>query len=688
MRIKIGDMGTRVAPVSDRARVGPASFVVDDGGVAENSRRQSVNALVQDREQTAHDQRQQVKEQQHHDLQMDLARQREQFQAEQQAKRNIGASAFASYQVELDELVAATGQRLTSGQIKRDDAQAELDKALVELKKKHLEPLDREVRSTLEDNLILFDGKAKSHFGKVIQQHAKAEGVAAVTTGMEALQRLAVKDPGGATRQASMLLDANVGLFGADEVAKQKAKFSENAYATHFMERLTGARSNYGALSNLEKDVAGNAVLDPDKKNIIMGRIKGFQEHIAAAGERAERSRLANVQAQIGAVDSMILRGFEPTAQQMVALSQIAKGTPYEPVVKAQVEFANQTAEFRAMPPMRQQTFINGFERDVRANPTPDGLKTLDSLKKIYTAQTEAVRQDPISFAEQKGLAPVYSLDLAAALRNPGSLKDQFNSRLTVARGMKDQYGSPLLVLKKEEAEMVPKLFEGMNPPQKAEALKAIGNLIGDPVAMRDLAIQIESKDKGLSTAMFLAAQDRRTVKGRNLAELYLIGQDALQTKSAKIDDKAETGLRADITQRLEGVYATTTARDMAVDVAMKVWASGRVSSNGLDSVSRATDIATGGIMDLNGGKVAKPYGWTDGRFRDGLSSITPEAITTQSGGADKFMVGKDVVTAAQLAKTLPSARLQTVGDGRYAVISGPDYVRLPDRKPLIIELR
>ena len=184
MRIKIGDMGTRVAPVSDRARVGPASFVMDDGGVAENARRQSVNALVQDREQTAQDERQQVREGQQRDLQMDLARQRERFQEEQQAKRNQGASAFASYQVELDELVTGTGQRLTSGQIKRDDAQAELDKALVELKKKHLEPLDREVRSTLEDNLILFDGKAKNHFGKIIQQHAKQEGVAAVTTGM------------------------------------------------------------------------------------------------------------------------------------------------------------------------------------------------------------------------------------------------------------------------------------------------------------------------------------------------------------------------------------------------------------------------------------------------------------------------------------------------------------------------
>jgi hypothetical protein len=45
-------------------------------------------------------------------------------------------------------------------------------------------------------------------------------------------------------------------------------------------------------------------------------------------------------------------------------------------------------------------------------------------------------------------------------------------------------------------------------------------------------------------------------------------------------------------------------------------------------------------------------------------------------------------VKAETLVKALPKARLQTVGDGQYAIIAGTDYVRRADRKPLIIEIR
>jgi len=216
--------------------------------------------------------------------------------------------------------------------------------------------------------------------------------------------------------------------------------------------------------------------------------------------------------------------------------------------------------------------------------------------------------------------------------------------------------------------------------------------------------------------------------------------------------------------------------------VAMKLWASGRATDNNMDNVNRAVDVATGGVMEHNGGKVAKPYGWTDSRFRDALRgmkasdviklgsvnfdygnrqdgtkkgngflgalsrpdgdvstelsvgvniggkeveipalvpTLTKQEVDHLVNGGDPtdaivnkaaafaksriaqgkspfaaaeespiFQMGNQKISADQVAKMLPSARLQTVGDGQYAVIAGSDYLRLPNRKPLVLELR
>lgn len=675
-KITVPETGGR-APVLTGSRVGRGAF--------DNTNAEAVGALASQAVSTVVS----IRNQEKHDAQVIANKEvQEAEQRHREAKRAKSVESYAGFQADLDEFTDSLTGKLAAKGVTRDKLPEEFDKGLADLKKKRLEGLDPEQQNSIGAHFMVAERSARGNLRKAVEIDIKQERVASISGALEEFQRLAVKDPAKAIGQANMLLDAEgPGVLGADKVAAHKQQFAERAYASHFTNRLNAVRNDARGLAQLEADIAKTDTLDPDKANILLGRVIGMRETIAAKAERAQASRLRTVQSEITKLNTLTMQGYDPTLEQMLPVQQAAKGTELEGAVRQMVAFTNESAKFRAMPPSQQETYINDLEARVRKNPSTETAQFVEKLKTIGKAQREAIATDSLSFAEQRGVAAVTSINLADALTNPAALKDQFLSRLSVARGVQAKYGGPLHVLKKEEAEALPGLLNGLAPPQKAAALKAIGGLVGDPVAMRDLAAQVKTKDQGLATAMFLASKELQTTTGRNVAEMYLLGQDALQNKRAKIDDKAETGMRAEITTALDGVYATTTARDMAVDVSMKLWASGRVMDNGLDNVTRAVDVATGGVMTHNGGKVAKPYGWADNRFVGALGAFNADTLKQQSG-SDVFMVGGQEIKADALAKSLPKARLQTVGDGRYAVISGSDYVRTPDRKPLVIEVR
>jgi hypothetical protein len=436
-----------------------------------------------------------------------------------------------------------------------------------------------------------------------------------------------------------------------------------------------------GDLESLARDVIGNPTLDPDRKNVIAGRINGIRERLSSASERLDKARMDGIARQISEVDDLILNGSPPNAQQLLAIKDAAKGTPYEDTVKSQAQFATAMSGFLEMNPQAQQAAVNEMSAAVAANPSKDGIKTRDAMRTIFNNQTELVRKDPQTFAAQRGLYPVEPIDIT----NIATLPEQVQKRVVIAEAMNKQYGSPMQVFNSQEIDMVKQSFSGMLPDKKAVALEMLAKGIRDPRAIRDTAAQLDKQDKSLATALFLSGKGLYTEKGRNLATLYLAGDDALDTKKVK----ADPFVLADIQQRLDGVYSTADGRNTAVDVAMKVWAAGQSGKlGGLTGVGDVIEVATGGLMTWNDRKIAKPYGMKDSEFQNKINAMKLANILEMSGGADKFRVGSKEVTAAEVSRMLPGAKLQTVGDGAYSIMAGPDYVRLPNNRPLVIQVR
>ncbi|MEX3628263.1 MAG: hypothetical protein VB138_01125 [Burkholderia sp.] len=295
-------------------------------------------------------------------------------------------------------------------------------------------------------------------------------------------------------------------------------------------------------------------------------------------------------------------------------------------------------------------------------------------------------RKDPVKFALQN---PVFGIQPIKDFGNMNALMAEVGKRKGAMNKIASDYGTAPALMTNEEAAAFGKFMGTLQTPDKARIL---GNFaaIGDVAGARSLSMQLKDKDNTLAVAALLAAYttDPTThwfgpdTPGTNVGQMYLDGKDAIEQKRAKIDAQAELGIKAQIYTALDGVYQTPQGRDTAAEAVYGIF--GKLQADGSGDVERAVTLATGGVMQFNGGKIAKPYGWADGKFKDAITDTLPKAI--KNAGGD-FIAGGKKVSAADFAKALPGARLQTFGQGSYLVMAGNDVVRNPDGTPYILKV-
>ena len=397
--------------------------------------------------------------------------------------------------------------------------------------------------------------------------------------------------------------------------------------------------------------------------------------------------------------------------------------------------------------------------------------------QKRYELLAQAVAQsnkqrleDPLGFAAAHKLATLNPINWA----DPASIAKEMPARAVLAGQNSGRWGAGYQVLTDGEADQLGTYLSSLQAPDKARVLGQLYQA-GGPAAVRSIAGQLKDKHETLAIAGALAS--RETTAGRSVAQLYLEGKEALAQKRAKIDEKAETGLKANIFTALDGVYLTPQARDAAADTAYAIYA--KFKSEGKDDWEQAVRIATGGLTDYNGSKIAKPYGWDDARFKDWIAKQAPAQIAARAtadfgrrqdgtakgngflgvlrrpdgnvsteisigvniggkemdiptlvptltqdevkhllangeptrsivqkavdhakarlaagrsvfAGLDEspaFIAGNQRISATDLAKSLPGAKLQTYGDGSYLIRAGSDFVRLPDGRPFVLQV-
>ena len=312
--------------------------------------------------------------------------------------------------------------------------------------------------------------------------------------------------------------------------------------------------------------------------------------------------------------------------------------------------------------------------------------RNYEILQRAVEQTMDARRKDPIASAMQN---PAFGFQPITDFANGQAVAQELGKRRDSMGRVASDYGTQPAVLTDKEAEAFGRFMSSLEVPDKARALGVVAAAAGAP-GIESISRQLKDKDNSLAVAAMLAGQ-RETVthwfgpdtQGPDAALLYLRGRDAITQKRAAIDDAAETGIKAQIYQAIDGVYQTPQGRDAAAQAAFGIYAG--LKAQGVDDVGRAVRIATGGIMDYNGGRIVKPYGWDDSRFEDAMADTVPKRVRETDGS---YLLGGVTLSASQLADALPAARLRSARDaGTYLVTVGADLVRLPDGAPFILQV-
>jgi len=333
-------------------------------------------------------------------------------------------------------------------------------------------------------------------------------------------------------------------------------------------------------------------------------------------------------------------------------------------------QLGNQMQQIKTLPEADLRRMID------EAKPAPgEGFAARERNFEILGKAVEQVRKarqdDPIKVALSN---PAYGIKPLGRFEN---VANDLASRGAAMERIARDYGTPPRVMTDFEADQFGTYLRGLQAVDKARVLGEVAGAVGS-VGMQSISAQLKDKDSTLAIAGALAS--RQTTAGNSTARLYLEGKEMLAEKRAKIDAAAETGIKARIFSNLDGVYLTPAARDAAADASLAIYA--KLKADGSDDLERALRLATGGLMDFNGARIAKPYGWDDARFSDTLRTSVPARVAAAGG---EYLAGGQKVAAQDFARMLPGARLQTFGDGSYLVRAGSDVVRQMDGRPFIL---
>lgn len=423
--------------------------------------------------------------------------------------------------------------------------------------------------------------------------------------------------------------------------------------------------------------------LDPDRRAALVqtadAALLRNQQRAALNAEAAARRQ----EKEWNAAQTVFQAGKVPTPEYADRLAKQFKGTPYEAALKSMMADGPANASFAAQPVrLQEQALIAAQNAMNQGGATPEQIKEYERLKKVHEATQRDIKEDPYSAASERGLVTnltPLSLDL-------NTLPQQLAKRSQEAGVVSQWAGSEVSLFRPGEASKVGELLQAMPPKDRAGALSGIAKTMTAP-QMRAFAAQLGAKDQALSAAAMLAATNARTSEGRTVAEIVLAGADARKEQRLKYPSgTSETSIRAKIDQELRGVFLSENAQRAATDAAVAVY-SGLLAEGGDPSIRQAVSLATGGVMEMNGAKFVKPYGWEDSRVEKALRNLDQPKIEKLTGGKP-VMIGGAAVPGDQLARVAKDAQLgPSPKAGSYTVSIGGRLLTDDKGAPILLPL-
>jgi hypothetical protein len=383
------------------------------------------------------------------------------------------------------------------------------------------------------------------------------------------------------------------------------------------------------------------------------------------------------------AASTVYAAGKSFTPEYAADLTKKFKGTPYAAAMQSMMEDSPKNAAFVSQPLTTQAENLMALQAKMNTKgATPDDIKAYERADKAHKATLADIKEDPYKAAAERGVLPT----LTPLTLDIKTLPGQLAKRSEDARVVSTWTGKPESLFRPDEANKVAEVLSALPPKDRAGAMQGLSKAM-TPGQMRAFAKQLGSKDETLAAAAILSANDARTNTGRLVSEIALAGADAQKEQRVKFPSgMSQTSVRAEIDKATRGAYLSENAQRAAGDAAMAIYA-GLLVEGQTPDVKQAVNLATGGIMEINGQKITKPWGWKDGQVSKALRDYDAPKLATVTGGKPVKVGGQDV-SLDELARYIPGAQLgPSPKPNAYTISIGGRLVSDATGKPLYLPL-
>lgn len=623
---------------------------------------------------------------QHHEDKLVAARQAAEAKATAKEAARVKALTTTAQVVNgLNDLQDEIDNGMRTGALDKGKALETFSTKAEQLKSKALEQVDPEHRGLVDATLLDNVGRGRSVVNKLVQKKDQGDIMAGGVSYIEEMQRYAARGPKEAAEAINNVKTfwTATGPQAGEEpaaTAKRIQSFTENVRSRQATELVN---VDPKAAMKALKDPNYLPELDPDKRTAL---IHSADTAVLRAEQRAE----VRAQAYERKMDrewkaaSVVLeagKSFEPG--YAADLVKKFKGTAYEGAMQALMADGPANAAFVTQPVASQTNALLKVQEKLNTQgATPADVKAYERMDKAHKATLADIKEDPYKAAAERGVITTIgplSMDLK-------QLPAQLAARAETAQTVSTWTGKPESLFRPEEAHKVAEVLSALPPKDRAGAMEGIAKTM-TPGQMRAFAKQLGSKDDTLAAAAILSANGAKTTNGRLVSEIVLGGADALKEQRVKFPSgQSQTIIRAEIDKATRGAFLSESAQRAAGDAAMAVYA-GLTAEGGTPDVKQAVALATGGVMDINGAKIIKPWGWKDAQVSKALRDYDAPKVSALTGGKP-VNVGGQKVSPEELSRYLPGAQLgPSPKPGAYTVSIGGRLVADEAGKPLYLPL-
>lgn len=633
--------------------------------------------------------------QRQHDLEARQAAREAQIQRERADAGQAQAKLYAVRDGLSDEL-ERIGQQVLDGTLPKTEAQKAWEDRSAKLLADNIEGVPESHRAAVTQDAQGLAGRLSSKVGDIVRKRDQHDTLGAIAQVQEYTQRLAISEPDKARQILTDTLD-QLGPFAGlqpDQITKAKQGWVEGTAYTRAFTAVNAAKSDNKALGVVERGIAENTDLDPQRKAALLAQVDGYRannearalrqaQHAEIRAARAERESsqaftilsgwaMAGKQADPNA-NAALIGKLSPTAA--AAYREMAAEIPARTAV-AMLPLAVQDQQ---LDQLRAQA-LKGTSQPLEAE--------IKRREQIRTEQRKAYSDDPLRAGNEYGVlpTPLRPLDTSSI----DGIAAGMVERVQQAQAVSTRTGKPASPLLAEEATKLGAILSALPVSQRAERLSQVAAVMPADQAQA-LAGQLFAKDTDESKALGLALAlgTSRTTASRTTAEIALKGAEALKLKTIKEERTPVDGWRGQINMQLAEVYPNPKQAQMYGEAARLILAGlvAEGASGNSSDAKQAVRLAIGGaLVEHNGARIPVPAGLDAQDVRAKTRSMKPADLAPQLPDGQVYVYGKPMPPESFLA-SLPDAKLQYAGRGRYHVMTGTTLAANRNGDAIVIEV-